>query len=422
MSYRHDARISEPVRSPVTVHEPMKTAGDAAGRLLTYCQANDWAGYDPYDALTSEVFKRLPFLNSRIPRLVLTQLMKRSPFNLRPLLLVPKTQNPKGLALFLTALVKLSRLGLIDGEDLVAPMAERLVTLRSPNTPYWCWGYSFPWQTRTIVVPRGAPNLVCTTFVANALLDAYERYRDSRYLDMAVGAAEYILNELYWTEDDSRACFAYPIPSMRTEVYNANFLGAGLLCRVYKTSGERKFLEPALRVARCSAANQSNEGSWEYSESPTQRWIDNFHTGYNLCALRSIDRYAEIPEFESHARRGFEFYRKHFFRKDGAPKYFHDRTYPIDIHCVAQSIITLLAFRDLDEANVGAALSVFEWAMAHMWDERGYFYYRVLPFCTIKIDYMRWGQAWMLVALSTLLEECNQAAAGNVARLAEELQ
>jgi hypothetical protein len=264
------------------------------------------------------------------------------------------------------------------------------------------------------MVPRGAPNLVCTSFVANALLDAYERCGDSRYLDTAASAAEYLLNDLYWTEDDSTACFAYPVPSSRSRVHNANFLGAALLCRIYKHCGEKKFLEPALKVARYSAAKQNGDGSWYYGESPAQRWVDNFHTGYNLCALRSISEYADTSEFEAHIRRGFEFYRKHFFREDGAPKYFYDRTYPIDIHSVAQGIITLLAFKDLDENNVSLANSVFRWAVTHMWDEQGYFYYRVFPFFTGKISYMRWSQAWMLLALSTLLEKGDQIYVGSI--------
>ena len=37
--------------------------------------------------------------------------------------------------------------------------------------------------------------------------------------------------------------------------------------------------------------------------------------------------------------------------------------------------------------------------MAHMWDERGFFYYRVLRGLTIRTPYMRWSQAWMLLAL-----------------------
>jgi hypothetical protein len=387
----------------------LEDAKATALKLLAYCQANGWAGYDPYDALNSRVFTALPFLNSRLPRLVLTQALKRSPVNIRPLLLIPKTQNPKAIALFLTALLKLSELGVPSQEDLAGLMIESLIALRSQEAHYWCWGYSFPWQTRTIVVPRGAPNLVCTSFVASALLDAYEQRQESRCLSMAASAAEYIMNELYWTEGSSIAAFSYPLASLRGQIYNANFLGAALLCRVYKHTGEPKFLSPALRVARYTAAQQHEDGSWDYGEAPTQRWIDNFHTGYNLCALQSISECAETTEFDPCIRRGFEFYQTHFFREDGAARYFHNRTYPVDIHCVAQSIITLLTLRDLDSGNVRLAQSVFRWAMNHMWDERGFFYYRVHRLGTIRTSYMRWSQAWMLLAISTLLDESNVA-------------
>ena len=142
---------------------------------------------------------------------------------------------------------------------------------------------------------------------------------------------------------------------------------------------------------------------------PTQRWIDNFHTGYNLCALKSIGQYAGTSEFESNIQRGFEFYWNHFFREDGATKYFHDHTYPIDIHSVAQSIITLMAFKDLDEKSVGQANAVFRWAMENMWDEQGFFYYRVLSLLKVKISYMRWSQAWMLLALCYFFSESGQS-------------
>jgi hypothetical protein len=380
-------------------------------KLLAYCRANDWAGYEPYDAPNSRIFAALPFLNSRLPRLVLTQALKRSPINIRRLLLIRGSQNPKAIALFLSALLKLSAVRVGDQAGLVELMIERLIALRSKDVPYWCWGYSFSWQTRTILVPVGAPNLVCTSFAASALLDAYEQCQNPQCLSMAVGAAEYILNELYWT-DGSSVGFSYPLPSLRNQnqVHNANFLAAALLCRVYKHTGEEKFLDPALTVARCSAAKQQADGSWNYGELPSQRWIDNFHTGYNLCALQSIAAYAGTAEFESRIRDGLQFFRTHFFREDGAVRYFHNRTYPIDIHCVAQSIITLLAFRELDPGNVPLAHSVFRWAMNHMWDERGFFYYRVLRLCTIRTSYMRWSQAWMLLAISTLLCDSTLAA------------
>lgn len=374
----------------------------AAGRLLAYCRAQGWSGYDPYDALNSRILAALPFLNARLPRIALTQALKRTPVNIRPLLLIPKAENAKALALFLSASVKLSRAGLGDS-GVSKALIDRLVALRSPGSSRWCWGYSFPWQTRTIVVPAGAPNLVCTSFVANALLDAYELNGQPRCLIMAVSAAEYVLRELYWNDGEA-AGFAYPTPESRVRVHNANFLGAALLCRVAALTGDARFVGPALAVTRYSATQQHEDGSWDYGDDSTQRWIDNFHTGYNLCALHAIGQYLDTTEFSDCVRRGLAFYRRHFFREDGAPRYFHDRDHPVDIHCVAQSLITLLALKDLDPGNQRIAERTLDWAMRHMWDERGFFYYRVLRFWTVRTSYMRWSQAWMLLALSTVIE------------------
>ena len=379
-------------------------------KLLEYCCANNWSGYDPYDALNSPLLKALPILDSRFPRIALTQFLKRSPLNVRRFLAIPKTQNPKALALFLVSCLKLSKLGLLDGNDPSRQLIERLVALRSPTTKYWCWGYSFPWQTRTIVVPCFAPSLVCTTFVAEALLDAYEKLNDPHLLEMAVSAGQYILDELYYTDEDGVASFSYPLPGLATKVHNANFLAAALLARLFHYTGDEKFLAPALRSARYSNSKQRDDGSWPYGELASQQWIDNFHTGYNLSGLRSISRYAKTNEFDDSITIGFEFYRAHFFREDGAVRYFHNRTYPIDIHCVAQSLLTLLEFRDMHPANLSLVGSVYEWAINHMYDERGFFYYRVLPYCTIRTSYMRWSQAWMFRALTALTEHQTSSA------------
>ena len=133
-----------------------------------------------------------------------------------------------------------------------------------------------------------------------------------------------------------------------------------------------------------------------------------------MSCLRALGKYADSSEFESGIRRGFEFYRQHFFLEDATPRYFHDKTWPIDVHCVAQSIIYLIEFKDLDPSALSLAGSVYHWAMSHMHDENGFFYYRVLPYCTIRTSYMRWSQAWMFIALATLTEEL--AAPGGVAK------
>jgi hypothetical protein len=407
-------------RGVLTNQDPLAAiVYSATAKLLKYCRSNDWAGHDPYDALNSPLLKTLPLLDSRLPRLALTQALKRSPVSVRALLRIPKTRNAKAFGLFLVALLKLDRAGLLKERGLVEELIDGLAELRSPGTPFWCWGYSFPWQTRTLLVPRGFPNLVCTTFVALALLDAYEATGRRQCLEMAVSAAEYILQELYWSQNGDVAGFSYPLPAMRQQIHNANFLAAALFCRVSTLAGEKKFLEPALKAARFSAGKQRPDGSWVYGEKGKQGWVDNFHTGFNLGALRAIGQSLNTDEFEPHIRRGFAFYRANFFREDGAPNYFHNRTYPIDAHCVSQSIITLLEFKGLAPGSAELARSVFQWAMSNLSDPSGYFYYRVLPFCTIRTSYMRWVQAWMLLALATLCEEVALTAPAPVGVLEE---
>jgi hypothetical protein len=377
--------------------------------LLAYCQANDWAGYDPYDALNSKVYEAMPFLHFRAARLALSQLLKRSPVNLRPLLLVPKTQNPKGLALFISALLRLWKLELIPDETPIRELLARLTALRSKDKPNWCWGYPFPWQARAALFPRWIPNIICTTFAGNALLDAFDRFQEPELLGMAVSAADFLLGTLYHEEGPSAACFSY-MPLARSKVHNANLLGSAFLCRVAGASGDPKYLPPALKAAAFSVARQHPDGSWDYGESdnPPQRWKDNFHTGFNLCALQAIARFAGTDRFADSTGRGLAYFRQHFFADDGAPKYFHDATYPIDVHSAAQSMITLAALRDQHPENLSLAQSVCRWALANLRAEQGYFYFQKHPLYTNRIPYMRWSQAWMLLALSALLEARSQ--------------
>jgi hypothetical protein len=377
-------------------------AKDAALRLLAYCRANEWAGYDPYDALNSRVFRASPFRHSRWARLALTQGIKRSPVNLRPLLLVPKMPNPKGIALFLSACVRLAAGPAPEAAGLISPLADKLLGLRSPGWNEACWGYHFDWQQRHALIPKGSPNIICTTFAANALLDAHERQPATAWVEAALSAADFILDNLFRRQDASKTCFRYTLVGQE-EVHNANLLGAAFLCRAGRVSGEAKYIAPALEAARFSAGRQHPDGSWDYGESPSQRWIDNFHTGFNLVALRRIREYAGTAEFDPAIRKGFDFFKEHFVRGDGAPKYYHDATYPIDIHSAAQSIITLTEFSDLGPANADLAYEILGWALAHMWNGRGYFYFQKRPYFTVRTSFMRWSQAWMLWALATLL-------------------
>jgi hypothetical protein len=368
-------------------------------KLLDYCRSENWKGYDPYDALNSPLCRLMP--NSKYLRIAWTQLVKRSPINFRPIAGIKKGENPKGLGLFARALlVAFSKTRdqqcLRDAEGLL----ERVLKLRSPGYGgRICWGYNFPWQSRAFFVPPATPSIVCTTFIAQAWLDHYELCGDNRSLEVARSACDFLLKDLNRKEDGENFCFSYT-PLDRAEVHNANLLGAELLGRVARLSGEKELYQSALRSARFTVAHQSDDGSWPYGTAPFQSWRDSFHTGFNLVSLSSLVKDCNAPEFEASLVRGLQFYNLHFFLADGTPKYYHNRLYPIDIHSAAQAIITFARLKHLCMDATERIERLVAWTVSHMWDERGFFYFQRSRYFANKIPYMRWAQAWMAYALA----------------------
>ena len=382
----------------VVSHELLK---DAISALLRYCQRDNWAGYDPYDALNSRVFARIPFLQNKLGKLAFTQLMKRSPVNLRQLMLVPKSHNPKGLALFASALMKLHEVGLMGNKDDALSPLDLMIKLKDPKNPYYSWGYNFDWQSRLRFIPKGVPNIICTTFAGNALLDAYEKYGNSHYMEMAESAGRFLLEGLNISWEKEGLCFSYT-PLDWGRIHNANLLGAAYLARLHQLTGKERYLKHAIPAARYSVGKQNADGSWYYGEGGTQQWIDNFHTGYNLVALNNICKYTGVDDFRSNIERGYDYYEKHFFTEEGIAKYFHNKIYPIDIHSITQSIVTLVELKEYGKKSIALALNVCCWALQNMRSPQGFFYYQKTRYLKIKIPYMRWSQGWMLYGLAKL--------------------
>jgi hypothetical protein len=374
---------------------------DITEGLLDYCRREDWAGYDPYDALNSRVFRATPFSRSKYCRIAFTQFMKRCPINFRPLLGVPKKRNPKGTALFITALLKLKKVGVYADDVTIQMLVDDLIRARSQEQSHTCWGYSFAWQMRGALVPEGSPNIICTTFAGNALLDAWQTFRRQDCLDHAISAAGFLKERLYDDLGAGEACFNYTLVS-KSRIHNANLLGAAFLARLAQITQRAGLAELVGKATRYSVRKQASDGSWAYGEHPTQKWIDNFHTGYNLCALQTIKDATGSVEHDQAIRKGLDFYLNNFFLAEGTPKYYHDRTYPIDIHSAAQSLLTLSRFPDVRGTTEQCAC-VLTWTLANMQNANGSFRFQKHRFYSNSVPYMRWSQAWMLTALGALL-------------------
>ena len=103
-------------RDATQTKSEMIDGGDQAlSKLLRYCRSESWIGYDPYDGLKSPVARSF-FFNNRLARTALTQLIKRSPVNLRPILGIKKAINPKGAAVSARAIMMLA-----DREGVLCP-------------------------------------------------------------------------------------------------------------------------------------------------------------------------------------------------------------------------------------------------------------------------------------------------------------
>jgi len=272
-------------------------------RLHDFCAAQDWRGYDPYDGLNSLLARFLP---GKGARQAWTQFHKRSPINFRALCGIKPRLNSTAVALF--------AMGSADDR-----LLDVLDSLRTPEGV----GISVWLAIARLLRAAEYTNLICTALAVKA----YRRF--GRKCD--TGFVEALV-----TERGGERWIRY-IPQSDTQVHNINLMGAALL-------GRRDCVE-------FSVKRQRTDGSWWYGEAENQRWIDNFHTGYNLVALREYEQASGDASFADAAQRGFAYWDEVFWLADGCPRYYHNQTYPIDVHCCAQGILTYLAFGDVAKAE-----------------------------------------------------------------------
>jgi rhamnogalacturonyl hydrolase YesR len=373
-------------------------------QLKAYCEKEGYKGWDPFDGLTSKMFRSIPFVrNNRFARLAWIQLFKRSPFNFRPLALVPKEYNAKGLALFLTGYCNLYNMqGQEEDLKKIRFLADKIIELQNQNYSGSCWGYYFDWQARAFFQPANMPTVVATSFVADALLNAYDITGDKNYLDTAISSSKFVLKDLKRTYDNQgNFSFSYS-PVDHTQVYNASLLGARLLSRVYHYTKEEELKDEARKAVAYVCNMQQPTGAWAYGTLPFHSWIDSFHTGFNLECIHEYGKYTGDSSYDMFVEKGLDYYINTFFTEEGISKYYDNQTYPVDIHSPAQLVVTLVKLNKL-ELHLALAEKVLQWTITNMQDEKGFFYYQKKKGISSKIPYMRWAQAWMFYAESYYL-------------------
>ena len=129
--------------------------------------------------------------------MVWTQVFKRSPINFRKFVGIHKDYNPKALGLFLSGYSLLYKTSKEKKYmDKINFFTCEILKMRSQNWNSACWGYNFDWQSRAFFQPKNTPTVVASTFIASALLDAYDITKDENLLLTAKSTCDFILNDL----------------------------------------------------------------------------------------------------------------------------------------------------------------------------------------------------------------------------------
>jgi hypothetical protein len=380
-------------------------------QVLDTGRADEFEGFSKHDALNAPWLERLAG-RSKLRRLAATQLVMRSPVHVRPWIGVRKARNAKGISLFGRALLARYRITQADRNAYEAKaLVDWLVDHSSEAFGGVAWGYPYPWQDAGFFAPRNLPNRVVTSFVGQALVDAYETLGEPRYLEAASDAVRFLLEApktLY--EDHDRRCVSYvPDESVDWIVMDVSALAGALAARVGALRNDPELIAEGGRLVRYVVSKQTGEGAWYYAEPPSASHVkhDNYHTGFILDAILLYGRAAGSREFDEAYERGIEFYERRLFEPDGAPRFMSDQKYPFDIHGCAQGVLTFSLRQKHEGRGADVARRILDWTVTNMFDpDTGWFYYQKRRAFRTRIRELRWCQGWMSWALATYLECC----------------
>jgi len=388
-------------------------------KLDSWIEANGWAGYDPYDIkghpwILGPTHNQNQNQASRTMRGGILLGAEFFPQASRKLLRIKKQINAKAMGLFATAYLILYQQ---SKKETYIQKAYECINWLWDNTSQGytgkCWGYPFDWQS-LILIPRGTPSVVVSSTCGEAFWNFYQLTGDRKYLDVCQDICEFFVTNFnidYVHED--KICFSYT-PIDRFHVHNANLFAAAFLIKVGKELNREGFYQHGIKALNYTLDAQNEDGSfyyWALSDGvaynipeATLKTIDHYHTGFVLRSLYSIYKNTNADRVLETLTKGYQFYRDNLFKDKRVPKLKPDSIYPINIHSCAEAILCMSTLNDLFPDAMGYAQNAFSWTRDNMQGKDGHFYYMKTEGKVNKIPYIRWGQAWMMRALSCFLE------------------
>ncbi len=321
---------------------------------------------------------------------------------------IHKGINPKGMGLFLKAYSILYKKTLnnkyLEKADLIF---EWLKKNYSKGYSGYAWGYNFDWASPGSYLKAYTPSVVVTSFVIDGIFEYKKITNSKEAAEIIKSSALYIINDIPITHFDDSISFSYTHLSKGC-CYNANLLAAEVLAKadfINKTSDYTTLINRAVDYV---ISKQMSDGGWNYSYNPekcNERIQIDFHQGFILVSLDNLNKITgtERKNVIEAITKGLSYYRNKQYLDTGQALWRIPKKWPVDIHNQSQGIITFSRLKEYSSDYLSFAQTIADWTIKNMQADKGCFYYRKNPVFTNKIPYMRWSQAWMLLALAELI-------------------
>ncbi|MDO9578417.1 MAG: hypothetical protein Q7J16_11075 [Candidatus Cloacimonadales bacterium] len=386
-------------------------------KLDSWIECNGWSGYDPYDIKSLKWIRKIIELSNNnyalvVIREIIFEIFYSFPMISRKLTKIKPQINNKGMALLARGYLDLYRV--TQKNDFLEKSKFCIdFLIKNANKKYsgFGWGYPFDWQS-TSLIPKNTPNGIVSTAVGDAFWSLYEFTNEQKYLSLCKEICTFLINLPIDYIKKDQICFSYA-PSAINHIHNLNLFIAEFLIKVGQEVNNGEWVDLGLKAVNYTVNNQLSNGSFDYNGPPEKpyNFIDNYHTGFILRMLHNIWKLTENQEIYMCLEKCYKHYIDNFFEDGKIPKLHPNRKYPVDIHSCAESINCLTQLKQTFPEGYKIAQNISIWTIENLQDETGYFYYGIRKSRFIrksyvsKVAYLRWGQSWMLKALSNLLVE-----------------
>lgn len=363
--------------------------------ILRYCAKSDFKGWDPYDILNSRIIATLVPQKAHFILWVCIQMGKSLPVNFRKVLLVPKTHNAKGIALFIMGICNYWNVCNSIRPELKKYLDRLILILRDLKDPTLnSWGYGFLWVARgKLRFDADAPNVVVSYFVYSAL----EKISNLEDYEPPVNIQEWIfphdlLKVLRRTMFDEGPMFSYSAFEGNEGVFNASLFASFIFAKssIKLDDLDKDFLVQSIKtIENCI----KEDGSLVYGQKSFQKWVDNYHTLYVIEAGIRLNKETEFEFNQEKLEKMIKFYRREFLKDKKFPL-FLNKSYVMDYHALGQ-LLRMTEFEIYEYSEIKQVLNKWQ-----SYFKNSKYPFRIYTYGINRINYLRWTQAFMFYGLS----------------------